>query len=118
MLHFRQSRKHKTKLSESRAIIQCTFLLIIIFNTLVNHLSDFTITLKYFTTRHIKIHLAFNSLRVSAHAWKYLTEIVLLALILAIFITCEAVIGHWQPNHRYSTLGIFYFLFTYQLASL
>ena len=41
------------------------YTLIIIFNTLFNHLSDFTVTLRHFTTRHIKIHRAFNSLRVS-----------------------------------------------------
>ena len=54
--------------NHQNAIIQgkrCTLLISQSFNTLVNHLSDFKVTLQHFTTRHIKIHHAFNSLRVS-----------------------------------------------------
>ena len=56
-----------TRQNHQNAIIQgkrCT-LLINPLILLVNHLSDFTVTLQHFTTRHIKIHHAFNSLRVS-----------------------------------------------------
>ena len=48
-----------TRQNHQKAIIQgkpCTLLIIIIYNTLVNHLSDFPITLYHFTTHHIKIH--------------------------------------------------------------
>ena len=74
--------------------------LIIIFNTLVNHLSDFTVTLQHFTTRHIKIHHAFNSLRVSTSGNNY-PEIFLLALVSAISMTSEAMTSHCQPAYSF-----------------
>ena len=57
-----------TRQNHQNATIQkkrCTLVIITIFNTLVNHLRDFTVTLQYLTTRRIKIHHVFNSLRVS-----------------------------------------------------
>ena len=52
-----------TRQNHQNAIIQgkrCTLLISQSF-----FLSDFIVTLQHFTTRHIKIHHAFNSLRVS-----------------------------------------------------